>query len=221
MEVIRDAILHLLVRDPSLEPRDIIVMCPDIEAFAPLVYAAFGHPEDDVDPLDGAAGLGSSDLPEVRVRLADRSLRQTNPLLSVGDALLQLAAGRVTASQVVDLAAREPVRRRFQFDDDELAQVERWIRDMGVRWGSMPPTEPTGACRISRPTPGPPVWTASCWAWPWPTRISGCSAGPSHSTTSPAGPSIWPVDWPSSCRGWMTPSTASIVVSPSPPGAGI
>src|SRR5204862_5956019 len=45
VEVIRDAILHLLAADPTLEPRDIVVMCPDIEAFAPLIHATFGAAE--------------------------------------------------------------------------------------------------------------------------------------------------------------------------------
>ncbi len=44
-------ILHLLAADPTLEPRDIIVMCPDIEAFAPLIHATFGAAEG----LDGEA----------------------------------------------------------------------------------------------------------------------------------------------------------------------
>ena len=42
VEVLREAILHRLAADPTLEPRDIIVMCPDIEAFAPLIQATFG-----------------------------------------------------------------------------------------------------------------------------------------------------------------------------------
>ena len=49
VEVLRDAILHLLADDPTLEPRDVIVMCPDIETFAPLVHATFGA-VDDQDP---------------------------------------------------------------------------------------------------------------------------------------------------------------------------
>ena len=49
VEVLRDTVLHLLENDPSLKPRDIIVMCPDIELFAPLIQATFGSfdPEDD------------------------------------------------------------------------------------------------------------------------------------------------------------------------------
>ncbi len=44
--MVRDAILHLLADDPTLEPRDIIVMCPDIEVFAPLIQATFGAASD-------------------------------------------------------------------------------------------------------------------------------------------------------------------------------
>jgi exodeoxyribonuclease V gamma subunit len=40
--VLRDAICHLLADDPTLEPRDVIVLCPDIDEFAPLLHATFG-----------------------------------------------------------------------------------------------------------------------------------------------------------------------------------
>ena len=104
VEVARDAVLHLLAADETLEPRDVIVMCPDIETFAPLIHAAFG-PDDPVespdsgitDPRSGPSGTG---LPRLRVRLADRSVRQTNPLLGVAASLLDLAGARVTASEV-------------------------------------------------------------------------------------------------------------------------
>ena len=124
VEVVRDAILHLLQDDPTLEPRDVIVMCPDVEALAPLIQATFGATEE--------AGEGSPDL---RVRLADRSLRQTNPVLGVVAELLELADARLTASQVLGLADREPVRRRFGLDDDDLARLQDWATAAGVRWG--------------------------------------------------------------------------------------
>ncbi|HXY46058.1 MAG TPA: exodeoxyribonuclease V subunit gamma, partial [Acidimicrobiales bacterium] len=127
VEVIRDSILHLLDADPTLEPRDVIVMCPDIDTFAPLIQATFGN----YDPED----TDTRALPDLRVRLADRSLRQTNPVLGVVAELLDIAVGRVTATQVLDLASREPVRRRFHFDDDDLTRIEEWVVGTGVRWG--------------------------------------------------------------------------------------
>ncbi|HET9769843.1 MAG TPA: exodeoxyribonuclease V subunit gamma, partial [Acidimicrobiia bacterium] len=141
VEVVRDALLHLLAADPTLEPRDIVVMCPDIEAFAPLIHATFGAAEgfegSGADG-EGAAAAGGSTGPtrvDLRVRLADRALRQTNPVLGVVAELLALASSRVTAAQVLDLAGREPVRRRFRLDDDDLARAEEWVAAAGVRWG--------------------------------------------------------------------------------------
>jgi exodeoxyribonuclease V gamma subunit len=135
VEVLRHAILHLLDEDETLEPRDVIVMCPDIETFAPLIQATFGAGEvaDDDDELEAVP----ADVrpPDLRVRLADRSLRQTNPVLGVVARLLDLAEERLTASQVLDLADQEPVRRRFGLDDDDLARIEDWVAASGIRWG--------------------------------------------------------------------------------------
>jgi len=127
VEVLRDAILHELAEDPTLEPRDVIVMCPDVETFAPLIQATFGAGGDelpeDVRPVD------------LRARLADRSLRQTNPVLGVVAELIELVGERLTASQVLDLAEREPVRRRFRLDDDDLTRIRDWVSGAGIRWG--------------------------------------------------------------------------------------
>lgn len=136
VEVVRDAVLHLLAEDPSLEPRDVIVMCPDIEAFAPLIQATFGAGEIAEDEDDELDTLAPEDRPpNLRVRLADRSLRQTNPVLGVVARLLELAGRRLTASEVLELAEREPVRRRFRLDDDAIARLQDWVRTSGIRWG--------------------------------------------------------------------------------------
>ncbi len=121
VDVLREVVLGLMADDKTLEPRDVLVMCPDVEAFAPLVAAAFG---DEAHP----AG-------RLRVALADRSPRQTNPLLAVAASLLELGSSRVTASQVLDLAGAPPVRQRFGFDDDDVEQLRAWSVGSGVRWG--------------------------------------------------------------------------------------
>ena len=143
VEVLRDALLHLLQADASLEARDVIVMCPDIETFAPLIHAAFGvDPDPTARPTGGdpggerrGAAAEAGAAPTLRVRLADRSLRQTNPLLAVAAELLELARSRVTAPAVADLAARAPVSRRFGFDQEDVATLARWIAGTAIRWG--------------------------------------------------------------------------------------
>ncbi|KAJ1684628.1 hypothetical protein LUZ63_020383 [Rhynchospora breviuscula] len=125
VEVLREVVLGLLADDETLEPRDIVVMCPDIEAYAPLVEAAFGL---------GDAVAGAHPGHRLQVRLADRALSRTNPLLALAGALLDLADGRASASGVLDLLAREPVCRRFRFTESELETVHRWVEQSGVRW---------------------------------------------------------------------------------------
>ncbi len=135
VEVLRDAVLHLLEDDPTLEPRDVIVMCPDIETFAPLIQATFGAGRRPTEAQQDDGETQDERLPDLRVRLADRSLRQTNPVLGVVSQLLALADQRATASQLLDLAAREPVRRRFGYDDDDLSRMQDWVAETGIRWG--------------------------------------------------------------------------------------
>lgn len=136
VEVLREVLLGLLAADPDLEPRDIIVMCPDIEVFAPLITASFGLAPD-ADSPDGAGPSREELHPghRLRVRLADRALRQANPLLGTVSSLLELAGSRVSASQVLDLVASAPVRRRFRFDDDALERLSELVTAAGVRWG--------------------------------------------------------------------------------------
>src|SRR5579875_1401763 len=128
VEVLRDAILHALAGDDTLEPRDVIVMCPDIETFAPLIQATFGA------AVEAGAERGE-EVTDLRVRLADRSLTQTNQILGVVVELMGLAGERLTASQVLDLADRGPLRRRFGLDDDDFARLQDWIGQAGIRWG--------------------------------------------------------------------------------------
>lgn len=127
IDVLREVLVCLLQDDPSLEPRDILVMCPDIETFAPLISAGFG--------LADVVHDGGHPAHRLRVRIADRALSSTNPLLAVAAALIELTGGRVTATEVLDLATAEPVRRRFRFSEDDLARITRWVSEAGIRWG--------------------------------------------------------------------------------------
>ena len=124
VDVLREVLVGLLQDDPTLEPRDILVMCPDIETYAPLISAGFGLRRDGRRTAPTEAGHPAHRL---RVKLADRALTSTNPLLAVAGVAARAAGGRVTASDVLDLAAGEPCRRRFGFTDDDLDRLSRWV----------------------------------------------------------------------------------------------
>ncbi|MFE3445960.1 exodeoxyribonuclease V subunit gamma [Nocardia sp. NPDC059180] len=135
VEVLRDCLLAMFAADPTLEPRDVLIMCPEVEAYAPLVRAAFGQRMPGlVEPVDDSGHPGHP-AHRLRVRLADRGRAVTNPLLGVISVLLELADGRVTVTQVLDLAASETVRRRCGFDDDDIERLREWAAETGARWG--------------------------------------------------------------------------------------
>jgi exodeoxyribonuclease V gamma subunit len=130
VEVLRDALLHLFEEtgadgSPRFEARDVAVLCPDPSRFAPLIEAVF-------------SGDDRHGVPAIPVRVADRSLRQDNPVLDTAAALLDLLEGRFRASSVIAFASRPPVRLRFGLDADSLTRISEWAEDTNVRWGLGP-----------------------------------------------------------------------------------
>ena len=124
-EVMRDAVLHVLAADHTLEPRDVVIMTPDLETFAPLLEAAFPSTEDRT--VDG--------LPDLRLRIADRSPSATNPLVRFTANLLSIADGRLEAGVVRELVARPVVQHRFGLDTDTTSELIGLVDDATIAWG--------------------------------------------------------------------------------------
>lgn len=129
VQVLRDAILHLLADDPTLREEDIVVLSPAIDQFAPLVEAGFGTSADD------AVGSVDDRTPRLFYRIADRSLRESYPLPVALDSLLALISGRFTASEVLEFVSVPAVRMRFNLDEDAVRLVADWITRANFRWG--------------------------------------------------------------------------------------
>jgi exodeoxyribonuclease V gamma subunit len=131
VEVLRDALLHLLAADPDLTEGDIAVLCPRMDVFSPVIQAVLG-PSADRNDDDGG---GDDGPPRLRYRITDRTVRSDVPLLGVVGALLDLVPGRFTASGVADLIGLGPVRDRFGLSIEDLGQLDTWIEEARVRWG--------------------------------------------------------------------------------------
>jgi exodeoxyribonuclease V gamma subunit len=145
VEVLREVVLGLLAKDPTLEPRDVLVMCPDVETFAPLIAATFAL---------GAEDAAAHPAARLRVRLADRALRQTNPLLSVLSLLLDLGHG---AGHL--LAGPRPRRHAgraaaLRLDDDDLERLREWTTLPASAGASTPSTARPGTSAGSSRAPG-------------------------------------------------------------------
>jgi exodeoxyribonuclease V gamma subunit len=141
VEVLRDVLLHLLDEpDAHLTEDDILVVCPTLDRFAPLIEAVFGPSVNPPGqpPLSAGSTGKRQGAPGLRYRIADQSIRTANPVLSATAALLALVAGRFEVVPVLDFLALGPVRQRLGFTDEDLSAVADWVTATNVRWGLDP-----------------------------------------------------------------------------------
>ncbi len=121
LQVLMDRLWGWLHADPSLQPQDVLVMVPDVDAYCPHIDAVFAR-----EP-------GDEDL--IPYRIADRAERRANPVAQAVLQLLALAEGRMTASACLDLLQLTPVRERFEIAAADLPEVAEWVTAAGIRWG--------------------------------------------------------------------------------------
>ncbi|MDF2411503.1 exodeoxyribonuclease V subunit gamma [Aeromonas sp. 2HA2] len=117
LEVLHDRLLALFERDPSLTPKDVVVMMPDVNSYGPYIQAVFG-----------ARG-------QIPFAVSDRAASQESPLLQSFLALLHLPNARLGAGELLAILEVPAVLRRFELDDDEFNQLRVWVQETGIRWG--------------------------------------------------------------------------------------
>ena len=121
MEALHDYCLSLFDANRELEPRDIVVMTPQIETYAPYISAVFSASEDARRRIPFA--------------IADRSPKSESPVIQAFLRMLRLCRGRFGATEVMDLLETPPVRARFDLAPDDLETIQGWIAATGIRWG--------------------------------------------------------------------------------------
>lgn len=117
LEVLHDRLLALFEQDPSLTPKDVVVMMPDVNSYGPYIQAVFG-----------ARG-------QIPFAVSDRAASQESPLLQSFLALLHLPSARLGAGELLAILEVPAVLRRFELDDDEFNQLRVWVQETGIRWG--------------------------------------------------------------------------------------
>ena len=140
LEVLHDQLLDWFARDPALTPRDVLVMIPEIELYAPLIHAVFGAPEDERQ--------------RIPFSVADRAARHRSQLLANFLALLNLPGSRLGTGAVLALLESPPVRKKFGLAEADLERVRHWIEEVRIRWGQD---------AAQRAGLGLPAWPENSW----------------------------------------------------------
>jgi exodeoxyribonuclease V gamma subunit len=123
VEVLHDQLLKRFQDSGGeLRPRDVIVMVPDIQTYAPHIEAVFGN-------------LDAEDERSIPYTISDRSQGQTLPLAMALEKLLDLPHWRFTVGELLDLLQVPALRDRFNLSENDTALLHQWIRGSGIRWG--------------------------------------------------------------------------------------
>lgn len=126
IEILHDQLLDAFEQAAAagrpLHPRDVLVMVPDIDRYAPHIDAVFGC-------------FATDDSRHIPFHLSDQGRRHRNPLLIALEALLQLPRSRFAVSELLDLLDIPALRARLRVDEADLPRLRQWIHGANIRWG--------------------------------------------------------------------------------------
>ncbi len=126
VQVLHDQLRAMLERPAEagrerISPRDVAVLMPDIDAYAPLVEAVFG----------GALGTAR----EIPYTIADTSPLATAAIAEAFLRLLKLPIEPLSLPHLVGLLAVPALAERFDIDDADRDRLQDWLQAAGARWG--------------------------------------------------------------------------------------
>jgi len=121
VEVLHDTLLGMFSSLKDLAPRDILVMTPDIETYAPYISAVF----------EGSQGGGR----RIPYSIADRSIRGDGLLTQALLAIFNLPGKRFPVTRVLEILSFPAVCAAFGIDAADLDQIRSWLEELRVRWG--------------------------------------------------------------------------------------
>ncbi len=121
VELIRDHILQLFAHDKKLQPRDILIMTPQIDSYAPIFSSVFNN-----------INHNTTQLPWV---ITDRSQEDKVGLIHFVLNLLEVSASRLTASIFENLLSNPALQKQQQISNEEVSDITKSLQSAGFTWG--------------------------------------------------------------------------------------
>lgn len=180
VEILHDQLLARFQADPALTPDQVVVLTPDIEAYAPFIEAVF------------AARKG---IPAIPYSLADRGLRTELPLIESFLQLLALPDSRFSAEELLTWLHQPAMAHRAGIEADDLPLLRHWLQEAGIRWGR----DAAHRARL-----GLPAETAFSWQQGLDRLLLGFAAPPQLAIAqAPLLGNHWPLDALEGARGQL------------------
>ncbi len=121
VELIRDHILQLLSDDRGIQPRDILIMTPQVDSYAPIITSVFNNIDHN-----------TTQIPWV---ITDKSQEDKIGLIHFVLNLLEISASRLTASIFENLLTNPALRTQQNISIDEVSDIIKSLQSAGFTWG--------------------------------------------------------------------------------------
>ncbi|WP_286232496.1 exodeoxyribonuclease V subunit gamma [Thalassotalea sediminis] len=122
---LHDWLLHQFNQDPTMTPKDVLVMCPQIEDYAPYVNAVFAQGWQDY----------ANDVPPLPCSIADRVAKDSDPLVIAFSEMLALPDSRFQVNQIVSWLQLSALQSRFKLTASDIDKMIIWLNKATIHWG--------------------------------------------------------------------------------------
>jgi len=122
---LHDWLLHQFNQDNTLTPKDVLVMCPQVEQYAPYINAVFARGWQDLDDA----------IPPLPCSIADRVSKDSEPLVVMFSELLTLPDSRFQISQIMSWLRIPAMQDKFSINNEEIDKFFTWAEHASIHWG--------------------------------------------------------------------------------------
>ncbi len=121
VQLIRDQIIQFFAEDSTLEPRDILIMTPQVDSFSPLITSVFN----DIS----ATGV------EIPWTITDRNYQQNPGLIHWILQLIELSNERLSATALERLLSSSVIQAQQNLSQEDIDAIMICLHKTGFTWG--------------------------------------------------------------------------------------
>lgn len=119
VEIVYQALLRVIHESAdSIEPKDILIMAPEINDYAPFIRKVFEN--------------SFSQLP---CQIMDLTLLSHGELAQNFLYLLNLSQSKWESEAILKLLSFGPFRKKWLLNEEDLSKLTRWVETFRIRWG--------------------------------------------------------------------------------------
>ena len=120
VEVLYNRLLNIFENNPEIKPSDVLVMTPDISAYAPFIDAIFGS---------------QKIVKHFPYSISDVSFIDEDNTISIFMDILKLIKGRFETSKIINIIENEAIRTHFSLNDTDINLLKVCIKEAAIKWG--------------------------------------------------------------------------------------